>query len=173
MQAATGHKGCPPLSIGPQAAGEEETKMEQVLPAVRTVVEEAVAYANRPDSPEPPVPAQLATREDAIAAIRAGVWWARRKGARPTVPLGTTQVQDSKVDTAPIAGLGAILISPRQIKAALDDTQAFVLAAFGKPVPKTDSIKFWTSRPMQRKHGYTIEGVDDDRYVYDHRRPSL
>ena len=156
----------------PHRAGMEETKMGMVLAAVREVVDEAVAYANEPGALEPPAPDQLATKEDAIAAIRTGVWWAGRKGRRPTVPLGTTHVQNSYVDTAPIAALAPLLISPGATKGALETTHDYVMVeGFGKSKPRTDSVKFWTSPRMQKKHGYTIEGVEENRYVYRHRRP--
>jgi len=143
--------------------------MRTILPAVREVVEEAIAYAKQPGSLEPPPPEQLATKEDAIAALRAGVWWACHENRCPRVPLGTKHVQKSRINTAPIAVLSSILIAPGATRADLVATEEFIMPAIFGKVPDSDSVHFWTSTRMQGKHGYTIEGVKENRLVYHHR----
>jgi len=143
--------------------------MRTILPAVREVVEEAIAYAKQAGSLEPPAPKQLATKEDAIAAIRAGVWWSCHENRCPRVPLGTKHVQRSRINTAPIAVLSSILISPGAARAELVATEEFIMPNILGKVPKSDSVHFWTSPTMQKRHGYTIEGVKEDRLVYHHR----
>jgi len=147
--------------------------MARVLRRVQEVVEEAQTHVSGIGAAMPTIPERLATEEDAVDALRAGVWWAGRRGRRPGVRLGIAHDHPYEVDTAPIAALATIMLSPDATKADLVETHEYVLRAFGKAPPRTDSIRFWTSRGMQRKHGYTVEGAQAGRYRYRHRLPGV
>jgi hypothetical protein len=88
----------------------------------------------------------------------------------PTIPLGQEGVQLARLNSAPIAVLGSILICPGASKSELDDTVAFVMSEVGGKVPTTDSVGFWTSPNMQKKHGYVIDRANG-QYTYRDELP--
>ena len=100
----------------------------RVLRGVQHIVEDADEYARQTESRPPALPAGSRTPAQAEAALRAAVWWRGRRGV-PSIPPGTSGVQDSLLNTAPVAVLGSIPISPGAQKVDLEATQDHVLAA--------------------------------------------
>jgi len=162
----------PGIGLAAHAAGGLTEPSPQPLPSRAGIIEEVereIAKAKeamrQPGSASPPIPTRLASADEAKAALHAAVWWAGRPGI-PAIPLGQKRVQHARLNTAPIAVLSSILITPGASKAELEATLAFLMPEIGGKIPTTDSVGFWTSPRMQDKHGYIIKR-EGDQHRYD------